>query len=144
MQKATVLYNARINDWRRMKAVDAEIDEKPTKKKVKELADLRIRNLQAFRELEELNENGRFLNRHPLVKQYSLQNELRALLKRDPSGFLEEFGKCREYIRRYKSYCNNEKRRKDRDLHQKDQANLRKYEERREIMEKILSGHNSE
>ncbi|MFW6103469.1 MAG: hypothetical protein ACOC59_00235 [Bacteroidota bacterium] len=125
-----------------MKAIDTEIDEKPTKAKVKELAELRIRNLQAFRELEELNNNGRFLNVHPLVKQYSLHQELKDLLKRNPSKFLEEYGKCQEYIKRYRSYCNNNKRKKDSDQHNRDLANLKKYQERRELMEKILSEQN--
>jgi hypothetical protein len=142
VQKGTVLYNARINDWRKMKTLDAEIDDHPTKTKIRDLAELRIRNLQAFRELEELNENGRFLNIHPLVKQYSLHQELKDLLKRNPSQFLEEYGKCREYVKRYKSYCKNEKRKKDPDTHKNDQRNLKKYDERRVLMEKILSEQN--
>jgi hypothetical protein len=122
-----------------MKKLDAELDEKPTKAKVKELAELRIRNLQAFRELEELNDNGRFLNKHPLVRQYSLHQELKNLLRTNPAKFLEEHSKCAEYIKRYKSYCNSEKRKKDQEQHKRDKANLKKYQERRELMEKILS-----
>lgn len=125
-----------------MKKLDAELDDKPAKTKVRQLAELRIRNIQAFRELEELNDNGRFLNRHPLVKQYSLHQELTDLLQRNPSEFLQEYGKCREYIKRYRSYCKNEKRKKDNDQHQKDRQNLKKYEERCELMEKILSQNN--
>lgn len=139
MQKATILYNARINDYRKIKELDAELDNKPTKQKVAQIAELRIRNLQAFRELECYNNTGQFYNRHPLVKHYSLQVQLEKLLQNDPPQFLSEYANTRENVKRYKSYCNNAKRKKKKDLHDKDKLNLKKHEEKLALFEQILS-----
>ena len=125
-----------------MKKLDAEIDEKPTKAKVKELAELRIRNLQAFGELKRFNDTGKFEHKHPLVKHYSLQVQLEDMLSKTPGEFLAEYGNTRENVKRYKSYCNNAKRRKDTELHKKDKLNLKKHQEKLTMMEQILEEKN--
>ena len=48
---ATVIYNDRINTWRKMKKLDEVLDKKPKERDVAAMAELRIRNLQAFEEL---------------------------------------------------------------------------------------------
>jgi hypothetical protein len=121
-----------------MKKLDAEIDEKPTKAKVRELAELRIRNLQAFAELQRFNDTGKFEHEHPLVKHYSLQVQLEELLRKNPGEFLDEYGNTRENVKRYRSYCNNAKRRKDPGLHKKDKLNLKKHQDKLAMMEQIL------
>ena len=45
-----------------MKQLDKELSEKPTSEAVAMMAELRIRNLQAFDELRSCNDKGRFLN----------------------------------------------------------------------------------
>lgn len=117
--------------------IDAIIDDTPTAKMIKELAELRIRNLQAFHELEAFNKTGEFLNRHPLMAHYSTRVQLEQLLKDSPDTFLEEYANCRENVKRYRCFLNN----KDRNKHQKekDKNNLKKHSERELLMKEILS-----
>jgi hypothetical protein len=137
IQRAVVLYNDRVNIWRKMLAIDKVIDQKPTKAKVQELAELRIRNLQAFRELEHFNSTGEYLNRHPLVAHFDTRQQLEKLLKENPDAFLEEYANCRENVKRYRSFLNNKKRsEKQRD---KDKVNLKKHSDREAMMKEILT-----
>ena len=48
VQMATVIYNYRINTWRKMKKLDELLDKKPKANDVAAMAELRIRNLQAL------------------------------------------------------------------------------------------------
>ena len=50
-----------------MKQLDELLETKPTEEAVKEMAELRIRNLQAFDELQSFNDTGKFLCKHPLL-----------------------------------------------------------------------------
>lgn len=120
-----------------MKALDAEIDNSPTKKKVKQLAELRIRNLQAFEELKSYHDNGRFLYKHPLIIHHSLRRQLEQQLKNDPEGFMEEYANCRDNIKRYKSYLNSSKRSSNQK--KKDRENLNKHNERSIVFKEVLS-----
>ena len=87
---ATVLYNDRINTWRRMKQLDEQLDSDPTESAVMEMAELRVRNLQAFDELQSLNDTGKFLFRHPLLSGRSELSQLAGLLAQNPSEFLRQ------------------------------------------------------
>lgn len=120
-----------------MGEIDKVIDQKPTITLVKELAELRIRNLQAFRELEEYNNTGKFVNKHPLVKHFSIHEQLKEQLKNNPDTFLEDYSRVRENVKRYKSFLNNKKR--DADQKKKDKKNLDKHTEREALMKDILS-----
>ena len=113
VQMATILYNDRIYTFKKMKSIDAEIDSKPTQKKVENLAELRIRNLQAFAELKALNDNGDFLYKHPLIIHHSLRAQLQEKLKQDPEGFMDDYANCRDNVKRYNSYLNSSKRSED-------------------------------
>ncbi len=120
-----------------MVEIDNIIDQKPTAARVNDLAELRIRNLQAFRELESYNNTGEFLNKHPLVAQFSTSVGLEELLKNNPDIFLEEYANTRENVKRYKSFLNNKKRSIDQKA--KDKLNLKKHQEREVLMKEILS-----
>ncbi len=118
-----------------MKELDKELDSLPTTEKVKELAETRIRNLQAIRELESYNAQGQFLNKHPLLNTYSLKNELEQLLANNPAEFLEQYANTRENVKRYKSRLNSPKRK---DKREADESNLKKHEERELLMKEVL------
>lgn len=119
-----------------MVEIDKIIDQKPTKALVKELAVLRIRNLQAFRELKELNDNGRFLYKHPLIVHFSLRVQLQELYTRDPDEFMNEFARTKENVKRYNSFLNNKKR--PAMQKQKDKTNLDKHLNREQVMKDIV------
>ena len=114
-----------------MLEIDRVIDDKPTKALVKEFAELRIRNLLCFRELEELNEKGRFLYKHPLIRNYSERVKLETMFREDSGRFLNEFANTRENVKRYSSFLKNKKRNPDQK--QKDQVNLDKHKEREQL-----------
>ena len=119
-----------------MVEIDKIIDQKPTKALVKELAVLRIRNLQAFRELKELNDNGRFIYKHPLIIHFSLRVQLQELYTRDPDEFMNEFARTKENVKRYNSFLNNKKR--PAMQKQKDKTNLDKHLNREQVMKDIV------
>ncbi len=123
-----------------MQQLDKELDSSPTEEKVIELAETRIRNLQAIRELESYNTTGKFLNKHTLLNAYSLKTQLEQLLANNPAKFLEQYANTRENVKRYKSRLNSSKRNNKRDT---DEQNLRKHEEREMLMKEVLGNSNS-
>ncbi|WP_319502562.1 hypothetical protein [uncultured Draconibacterium sp.] len=123
-----------------MLEIDAVIDNKPTKALVKELAELRIRNLLCFRELEALNENGKFLYKHPLIRNYSERVKLETMFREDPDRFLDEFGNTRENVKRYTSFLKNKKRSPEQK--EKDRQNLDKHKDRKQLFIDITKQNN--
>lgn len=87
---ATVLYNDRINTYRKMKQLDELLEKERNAQAVADMAELRIRNLQAFAELQSFNDTGKFLCKHPLLFGRSEIAELMKLLKADPAEFLRQ------------------------------------------------------
>jgi hypothetical protein len=93
-----------------MVELDRLIDQEPSSDKVSGLAELRIRNLQCFSELQTYNDTGKFRLEHPLIRQYSIRYELQAMLKRNPEQFLEEYRNVSNNVARYKSFLNRDKK----------------------------------
>ena len=123
---ATVLYNDRINTWRKMKKLDEVLDKKPKANDVAQMAELRIRNLLAFDELQSYNDTGKFLYKHPLLKGKSEFDELVKLFRTDSTEFLHKHKNVLDNIKRYKSYL----KRKDRkDRRSSDRENLHRHQE---------------
>ena len=119
-----------------MKEIDAVVDDNPTQKRVKDLAEYRNRNLMCFRELESFNNNKKWLNRHPLLKHFSLHEQAKKMLQQNPAAFLDEFSKVSYNVNRYRSFLNNDKR--SAEQHKKDKKNLDKHSEREKIMKEVL------
>ena len=127
VQQATILYNDRINTWRRMKQLDEQLEISPTEQAVKEMAELRIRNLQAFDELQSLNDTGKFLFKHPLLSGKSEFAQLLKLFRSNPSEFLHRHKLVLDNIRRYRSFLE----RKDRKARRADdRKKLAEYQEK--------------
>jgi len=120
-----------------MKSLDAEIDNSSTKTKVAQLAELRIRNLQAFAELQSFNDNGKFLYKHPLIIHHSLRRQLEDMFQDNPDDFMDEYANCRDNVKRYKSFLNSEKR--SGNQKKKDRENLNKHQERSIVFKEVLS-----
>ena len=123
-----------------MKQLDEQLDKKPTETAVKELAELRIRNLQAFDELQSFNDKGKFLNKHPLLSARSEFSVLQKLLKTNPTEFLHRHKNVLDNIKRYKAYL----KRADRKAHrEEDRKNLSRHEEREKLFQMVLEQNNS-
>ena len=65
-----------------MKQLDEQLDKKPTTQAVIDMAELRIRNLLAFEELQSFNDTGKFRYKHPFIAHQSERAQLEDLLIR--------------------------------------------------------------
>lgn len=119
-----------------MKEIDAVIDSEPTEYRIIDLAELRNRNLLAFKELQTFNDKGKWRNKHPLIVHYSIRTKYQELLKKDTAGFLAEFTNTANNVNRYKSFLNNKDRSPNQ--HDKDRENLIKHTERETILREVL------
>lgn len=119
-----------------MKEIDAVIDKEPTEQRIIDLAELRNRNLLAFKELQHFNDKGKWKNIHPLIVHHSIRSKYQELLKKDTAGFLAEFTNTANNVSRYTSFLNNDKRSPNQ--HEKDSENLKKHKEREQIMREVL------
>jgi hypothetical protein len=138
---ALVIYNDRITTYKKMKVLDAELDQSPTEEKVKDLAELRIRNLQCFAELKSLNNTGRFRFDHPLLEHYNEKNELKELHDTNPMEFLKQYANCKNNIIRYRGYL----KRKDRkEKTTSDKAHLTRWKSLEQVFKIIMEEANDE
>lgn len=136
---ATVLYNDRINTYRKMKQLDELLEKERNAQAVADMAELRIRNLQAFAELQSLNDTGKFLCKHPLLFGRSEIAELMKLLKADPAEFLRQHKNVLDNIKRYRSYIKRTDRKNRR---ADDRKNLERHREREKLFKMVLEQQN--
>jgi hypothetical protein len=132
---ATVLYNDRINTYRKMKQLDELLEKERNAQAVADMAELRIRNLQAFAELQSFNDTGKFLCKHPLLFGRSEIAELMKLLKADPAEFLRQHKNVLDNIKRYKSFVKRKDRKEKREA---DKRNLERYQEKEQLFRMVL------
>lgn len=136
---AIVIYNDRINTWRQMKQLDKVLDNTPTPQQVANMAELRIRNNQAFAELQSFNDIGKFLCRHPILFGRSEIAQLIRLLKADPAEFLRRHKNVLDNIKRYRSYL---KRGDRKDKRTADRKNLERHQQQERLFKMVLEQHN--
>ena len=136
MQTATIIYNDRILTYRKMLQLDERLDADPTANDVKQMAETRIRNLQAFNELQSYNDTGYFKFEHPLIRHKTERAELEKLLRSDPDEFLRKHRRTLDSIRRYESYLKKKDRKDKRDS---DRALLEKHRNTSLIIKNILN-----
>lgn len=136
---ATVIYNDRINTWRKMKQLDELLEKERNAQAVADMAELRIRNLQAFAELQSFNDTGKFLCNHPLLFGRSEIAELMKLLKSDPAEFLRQHKNVLDNIKRYRSYIKRTDRKNRR---ADDRKNLERHLEREKLFKMVLEQQN--
>lgn len=139
VQTAVIIYNDRINTWRKMKQLDELLETKPTPQAVADMAEVRIRNLQAFAELQSFNDTGKFIFKHPLLFGRSEIAELLRLLKSDPAEFLRLHKNVLDNIKRYSSYI---KRQDRRDKRKQDRQSLQRHQERERLFRMVLEQNN--
>lgn len=132
---ATVLYNDRINTYRKMKQLDELLEKERNAQAVADMAELRIRNLQAFAELQSFNDTGKFLCKHPLLFGRSEIAQLMKLLKAAPAEFLRQHKNVLDNIKRYKSFVKRKDRKEKREA---DKRNLKRYQEKERLFRMVL------
>ncbi len=132
---ATLIYNDRVVTWKQMKQLDERLEEKPVRRDIMDMVELRIRNLQAFAELQSFNDTGVFRYIHPLIAHQSERAQLIELLKHNPQEFLRLHKNVMDNIRRYESFL----KRADRQTRRtRDKDFLRKHREREALFRTIL------
>ena len=136
---ATVIYNDRSNTWRQVKQLDEVLDNNPTAQAVADMAELRIRNNQAFAELQSFNDTGKFLCKHPILFGRSEIAQLIKLLRQDPAEFLRQHKNVLDNIKRYRSYL---KRSDRKDKRTADRKNLKRHQERERLFKMVLEQQN--
>ena len=136
---ATILYNDRINTYRKMKQLDELLEKERNAQAVADMAELRIRNLQAFAELQSFNDTGKLLCKHPLLFGRSEIAELMKLLKADPAEFLRQHKNVLDNIKRYRSYIKRTDRKNRR---ADDLKNLERHREREKLFKMVLEQQN--
>ena len=136
---ATVLYNDRINTYRKMKQLDELLEKERNAQAVADMAELRIRNLQAFAELQSFNNTGKFLCKHPLLFGRSEIAQLIKLLRTDPAEFLRQHKNVLDNIKRYRSYIKRTDRKNRR---ADDLKNLERHREREKLFKMVLEQQN--
>ena len=136
---ATVLYNDRINTYRKMKQLDELLEKERNAQAVADMAELRIRNLQAFAELQSFNDTGKFLCKHPILFGRSEIAQLMKLLKADPAEFLRQHKNVLDNIKRYRSYIKRTDRKNRR---ADDLKNLERHREREKLFKMVLEQQN--
>ena len=136
---ATILYNDRIVSFRKLKQLDEILDTAPTVRSVIEMAETRIRNLQAFAELQSYNDTGVFRYKHPLIVHRSEHAVLEKLFKEDPAEFLRQHKCSLDNIRRYESYLKRDDRKH---LRNKDKESLSRHRSRAELFKTIIAKKN--
>ena len=120
-----------------MGGIDSIIDESPTAKLVRDLAELRNRNLLAFEELQSYNDTGEFKLKHPLIVHYSLKSELQKLKKNNPDKFLKDYDLTRDNVKRYSSFLKSKSRSSNQKL--KDKENLKKHQIKESVFKEVFN-----
>ena len=136
---ATVIYNDRINTWRKMKQLDELLEKERNAQAVADMAELRIRNLQAFAELQSFNNTGKYICKHPLLFGRSEIAQLIKLLRTDPAEFLRQHKNVLDNIKRYRSYIKRTDRKNRR---ADDLKNLERHREREKLFKMVLEQQN--
>ncbi|MDY5433686.1 hypothetical protein [Bacteroides pyogenes] len=137
---ATLIYNDRVITWKKMKQLDERLDKRPSRRDILDMVELRVRNLQAFSELQSFNDTGNFRYIHPLIAHQSERSQLEKMLRTDPQEFLRLHKNVVDNIRRYESYL----KRSDRlERRTQDRDNLRRHREREALFKSILQNFNS-
>ena len=122
-----------------MKQLDELLEKERKAQAVADMAELRIRNLQAFAELQSFNDTGKFLCKHPLLFGRSEIAELMKLLKADPAEFLRQHKNVLDNIKRYRSYIKRTDRKNRRT---DDLKNLERHREREKLFKMVLEQQN--
>lgn len=102
------------------------------------MAELRIRNLLCFDELQSFNDTGKWLAKHPLITHRGVYARLEEIYILDHQRFLSEYNRCCNNITRYQSYLRNEKRIDNRET---DKALLLKHTETKAVFESVIQNN---
>lgn len=112
-----ILYDERINRYRRMQDISILLDTEPSSELCLEMVECDILQRKAHLELNSYNDRHIFLNEHPLIQERNqilqLENSLKQLKKENPAAFINEISNITQNIRRIESNIRTKKYKND-------------------------------
>lgn len=112
-----ILYDERINRYRRMQDISVLLDSEPSPELCLEMVECDILQRKAHLELTSYNDHHTFINEHPLIQERNqilqLENSLKQLKKENPVAFLNEISNITQNIRRIESNIRTRKYKDD-------------------------------
>lgn len=112
-----ILYDERINRYRRMQDISILLDTEPSPELCLEMVECDILQRKAHLELNSYNDCHIFLNEHPLIQERNqilqLENSLKQLKKENPAAFINEISNITQNIRRIESNIRTKKYKND-------------------------------
>jgi hypothetical protein len=121
-----------------MARTDHLLDRDPSLDNIKQMISDDIRNRLAFQELEHYQKHGRFLYKHPLLKDQKLIDELDQMRKTDPERFMNELVNADKSISRYQSQLKNKKYKNDEEKLAWQEL-IRQYKVKLGIMKRLIA-----
>lgn len=140
IQMCILLYDERVETYRRMREIDVFIDDQPELSK--EMVLTEQRNHQAHAELQAYNDHKVFVYKHPITrerKQYEeMLSELYRLKKEHPGELMNEIANITQNIRRIQSNINKNKYKSEEEL-ESWKGNLSRAKMRKKVLEEVIS-----
>lgn len=111
VRTADSIFSDRINLWNRLRDIekDTEGAEEMDASLLEEIVLKSVRMELCFAELKSFNDTGRFIGRHPFIKEKDERARVLALLRTDPDRYFEERKNIELNITRYSSQINSRK-----------------------------------
>ena len=127
VRTADSIFTDRINLYHRLQEAEKSIDglEEADSSALETLVTFSIRQELCFSELKSFNDTGKFIGKHPFIRQKDERARISALLRTDPDRYFDERKNIELNITRYSSQINGKKTTRE----QKDRAaaNLEKF-----------------
>lgn len=111
VRTADSIFSDRINLWSRLRDIekDTEGAEEMDAGLLEEIVLKSVRMELCFAELKSFNDTGRFMGRHPFIKEKDERTRVLEVLRTDPDRYFEERKNIELNITRYSSQINSKK-----------------------------------
>ena len=127
VRTADSIFTDRVNLYHRLQDLEKSIDGQPEvdSSVLESMVLLSIRNELCFSELKSFNDTGKFIGKHPFIRQKDERQRVAELIRSDPDRYFGERKNIELNITRYSSQLNGKKASQE----QKDRAksNLEKF-----------------
>ena len=139
VRTADSIFTDRINLFHRLQEVERSIDgfDEADSDTLETLVTLSIRQELCFSELKSFNDTGKFIGKHPFIRQTDERQRVAELMKTDPDRYFDERKNIELNITRYSSQLNGKKATPE----QKDRAvvNLEKFKTALQLYKEVFN-----
>lgn len=139
VRTADSIFTDRINLYHRLQEAEKSIEghSEAESTVLATLVALSIRQELCFNELKSFNDTGKFIGKHPFIKQKDERQRISELLRTDPNRYFDERKNIELNITRYSSQLNSKKATRE----QKDRsaANLEKFKTTLQLYKEVFN-----